>query len=287
MAPSALSSLSGQLNLLADNLPTSIRQNPRVAAAVAVTALGISIPTVSYAISSYRGYLALGPGGMPYNVAGWTFQGLLQLAARGNTRDPSPFTKPSNHKLTEPHGNKTYFPSPVPERAGGRPDVPGYVAPQRQTTQQPLDTAAMRGRMRAYLETLATGNPGVLVLRPSKLEGAGTPAVWLDTSPGTDELPPFMRGMLKGETAHVHPECSSHITASMADAEELVRKGWAERHRLSGVGTFIPWSYVLVYAPRSEDEFEVWKQIMRAGLTFVCTAAGRKVDLDGRTQGSS
>lgn len=281
MASNALSSLGAQLHHLTDKLPPSLHQNPRLAAAVAVTALGISIPTLSYALSSYRGYLALGPGGMPYNVAGWTIQGLLQLAAKWDTRDPSPFTKPKNRTPTEPHGSKTYFHSPIPERAGDRPEVPGYVAPQRQTTQQPGDVEVMRERMRAFLETLATKNVGVLVLEPSKLEGVGTPAVWLDTSPGTDALPPFMRGMLKGETAHVHPECSSHITTSMADAEELVRKGWAERHRLSGVGTFIPWSYVLIYAPRSEEEFQVWKNIMRAGLTFVCTAAGREVNVDG------
>lgn len=299
MASNKLASLTARLNLhhLADNLPPSLRQNPKAAAAVAVTALGISIPTLSYALSSYRGFLALGRGGMPYNVLGWMIQGLLQLLAKWETRDPSPFTNPRNRKATEPYGGSiTYFPAPLPERAGDRPVVPGYVAPQRQTNQQPSDVEVQRGRMTAYLETLITRNPGVLVLKPSKLEGVGTPAIWLDTSSSpsssssslpslpspaggtTRDLPGFMRG-LKGETAHVHPECSSHITLSMADAEEVVRKGWAERHRLSGVA-FMPWSYVLIYAPRDEVEFEVWKEIMRAGVKFVCAAAKRDVDVN-------
>lgn len=279
MAANALSSVTARLHHLADSLPPSLRQNPRAAVALAVTALGISIPTVSYAVSSYRGFLALGPGGMPYNVVGWAIQGLLQLLAKWDTRDPSPFARPKNRRSTEPHGGKTYLPSPVPERAGARPDVPGYVAPQRQMDQRPADVEVMRGRMTAFLEALVARNPGVLALRPSKLEGVGTPALWLDARPGgAGELPAFMRG-LKGETAHVHPECSSHITVSMADAEEVVRKGWAERHRLSGVA-FMPWSYVLIYAPRDDGEFEVWKGIMRAGVKFVCTGAERKVNVD-------
>lgn len=279
MASSVLSSVTAQVHHLMDHLPSSLRQSPRAAVALAVTALGLSVPTFSYAVSSYRGFLALGPGGMPYNVVGWAIQGLLQLLAKWDTRDPSPFARPENRRPTEPHGSKSYFPSVVPERAGARPDVPGYVAPQRQMDQRPADVEVMRQRMTAYLEALVAENPGVLVLQPSKLEGVGTPALWLDTSPGAKELPAFIRG-LKGETAHVHPECSSHITVSMVDAEEVVRKGWAERHRLSGVA-FMPWSYVLIYAPRDEGEFEVWKDIMRAGVKFVCTGAEREVNVLG------
>lgn len=281
MASSALSSVTAQLHHLADSLPSPLRQNPRAALALAVTALGVSIPTFSYAVSSYRGFLALGPGGMPYNVVGWAIQGLLQLLAKWDTRDPSPLAKPANRRPTEPHGSKTYFPRPVPARTGARPDVPGYVAPQRQTSQRPDDVEAVRRRMTAYLEALAAANRGVLALRPSKLEGVGTPALWLlgAGTGGAGELPGFLRG-LKGETAHVHPECSSHVTVSMADAEEVVRKGWGERHRLSGVA-FMPWSYVLIYAPRDEGEFEVWKGIMRAGVEFVCAGAGREVNVDG------
>lgn len=220
---------------------------------------------------------------MPYNIFGWALQGALQLIAHWDTRDPSPFTKPKNRRAYEPHGSRTFFTSPIPERgiapAGtkdGRPEVPGYVAPQRQITQQPLGKHGeeMRRRMERYLEDLAGANPGVLVLKPSGLEGIGTSAVWLDTTT-KQGLPKFMK-VVKGETVHVHPECSSHITLSMADAEEVVRKGWAELHRLSGVAG-MPWSYVMIYAPRDDKEYEVWQAIVRAGVQFVCACAGREV----------
>ncbi|CAN8101427.1 unnamed protein product [Discula destructiva] len=281
MSSNVLSSVTAQLQRLTQSLPPSLRLNlnPQTTLAVVITALSISIPSLSYAVSSYRGYLALGRGGMPYNVFGWLFQGLLQLVAKGNTRDPSLFSKPRNRKSYEPHGSKTFFANPIPERAGNRPTVPGYVAPQRQTTQQPADLEVMSKRMRAYLDSFVIANTGVLISKPSNLEGVGTPAVFLDVSSRAADMPGFMRG-LKGETAHIHPECSSHVTLSMADAEEVVRKGWAERHRLSGVGP-MPWSYMLIYAPRDDEEFEVWKRIMKAGLTFVCTGAGRELVVEG------
>lgn len=278
MASNTIPSL---IHRLTQAFPPSLRQNPQATLAVVLTALGISIPTLSYAITSYRGYLALGRGGMPYNVLGWALQGLLQLLAKWDTRDPSPFANPRYRKATEPHGGKTFFDTPIPERAGDRPTVPGYVAPQRQTSQQPVDVEVMSKRMRAYLDGVLIANTGVLVSKPSGLEGVGTPAVFLDDSSGATEMPGFIRG-LKGETAHIHPECSSHVTLSMADAEEVVRKGWGERHRLSGVGP-MPWSYMLIYAPRDDGEFEVWKVVIQAGLRFVCTGAGRELVVEGES----
>lgn len=274
----ALSSLASRLTLLSNHFPPALRNDPRATAALAVTALGISIPTLAYAIRSYRGYIALGPGGMPYNIFGWALQGFLQLLARHNTRDPTPFSQPKNRKPYEPFGTTTYLTSPIPLRQGDRPEVPGYVAPQRQLDQRPAETTVTHARMNTFLESLAVKNPGVLVLRPSHLERRDEQAVFLDTAPGTRPLPPFIQG-IRGESAHAHPECSSHVILSMVDAEEVVRKGWAERHKLSGVA-MMPWSYMFVYAPRDEVEFEIWKGIMKAGLRFVCASAGREIDVD-------
>lgn len=295
-------------------------RSPKLAAAAAAAtlvalAIGLSAPALA---RSYRGYLALGPGGMPYNVAGWAIQGALQLVARRDTRDPAPFADPANQGPYEPHGRTSFLglglgsglelegkegkklrkaegegegeglPPVVPRRAGDRPVVPGYVAPQRQATQQGGE--ATRERMAAFLGRLAARNKGLLALRPSGLEGAGTPALWLDVGDGHSngngeddgsgsgsgsgrgpvEVPGYLRGT-RGEIAHVHPEASSHVTVSMADAGALVRAGWAERHMLGGsraVG--VPWGYVLVYAPRDEAELEVWRAVVVAGARFVC-----------------
>lgn len=264
--------------------------------------------------TSYRGYLALGKGGLPHNVLGWLIQGVAQLVAKGDTRSVAPFSQPKNRRTLGEAGARTFLGRVVvPERktgdggggadgasGSGRPTVPGYVAPQRQIDQllgrEDGEEEKMRARMEGFLEDVVAANAGVLALKPSELEGVGTPALWLDTaataysgpssSSSSDkeqqqqqQLPAFMKG-LKGETAHVHPECSSHVTLSMADAEEVVRKGWAERHKLSGVGSYLPWTYLLVYAPRDDDELKVWKGIIKAGIRFVCAAAGREVAVD-------
>lgn len=286
MASSSASALAARLRSHTTTaLPPALRNNPRTIAALAV-AIALSLPTVSYALRSYRGYLALGPGGMPYNPLGWAVQGLLQLIANWDTRATAPFRDPAKQKPYAPHGTTPFLPaargggaassSPLPRRSGDRPDVPGYVAPQRQVTQQGGEDT--RERMTAFLSALAARNPGFLVMKPSGLEGVGTPALWLD--PEAVEPPAYMRGT-RGELAHVHPEASSHVTVSLADAEELVRLGWAERHRLSGVaGTGIPLGYVMVYAPRDEAELGVWKAAVRAGLLFVAAGAGREVVVD-------
>jgi len=59
------------------------------------------------------------------------------------------------------------------------------------------------------------------------------------------------------------------MTLSLVDAEEAVVKGWAERHPLSGVRKMLPWSYVLVYAPRDDDEYDVWTRLAVAACRFV------------------
>ncbi|ROV93266.1 hypothetical protein VSDG_06864 [Cytospora chrysosperma] len=300
-------------------------RSPKLAATAATLvalAIGLSAPALA---RSYRGYLALGPGGMPYNVVGWAIQGALQLVARRDTRDPAPFADPRNQGPYEPHGRTSFLglslgsgpegergPA-VPQRGGDRPVVPGYVAPQRQATQQGGE--ATRERMAAFLGRLAARNPGLLALRPSGLEGAGTPALWLDVGDsqsqshshghghshdgngngdsdsdggsgrGIVEVPGYLRGT-RGEIAHVHPEASSHVTVSMADAGALVLAGWAERHMLGGsrVGG-VPWGYVLVYAPRDEAELEVWRAVVVAGARFVCAASGREVAVPDTEEG--
>lgn len=275
MASNSISALAARLRSHNLAIPQQLQNKPRTLTALAV-ALALSVPTASYALKSYRGYLALGPGGMPYNPLGWAIQGLLQLIASWDTRSPAPFRKPRNQKAYEPHGTTPFLagpPNDLPHRDGDRPAVPGYVAPQRQVTQQGGEDT--RARMTAFLGALAGRNPGLLVLRPSGLEGVGTPAVWLDPAVET----PRYLGATRGELAHVHPEASSHVTVSLADAEELTRKGWAERHRLSGVAG-IPLGYVMIYAPRDEAELEVWKGVIRAGLLFVAAGAGREVFVD-------
>ncbi|KAK4246852.1 hypothetical protein C7999DRAFT_15063 [Corynascus novoguineensis] len=175
----------------------------------------------------------------------------------------------------------------LPLRAGPRPEVPSIVAPQRQTSMQAAPEMVVR--MRQFLHRLVEGGDDaerggggapLFRLGPSRLEGGHHEAIFLaeDKEKGEASPPPFM-GMAGREIVHVHGEGSSHMTLSLADGEEAVAKGWAERHRLSGVNRMLPWSYVLVYAPRDDDEFEVWKRLAVASCRFV--SGGKDIKLTG------
>lgn len=58
------------------------------------------------------------------------------------------------------------------------------------------------------------------------------------------------------------------MTLSFADAEEVIVKGWGERHRLSGTD-LIHLGYTMVYVPRSVAETEVLQRIFQAGVEFM------------------
>ncbi|KAI1174296.1 hypothetical protein F4777DRAFT_554558 [Nemania sp. FL0916] len=187
--------------------------------------------------------------------------------------------------------------SSLPQRGSPRPTVPTTVFPQRQTTQTVSD--AVVARQNAYIRSLAKANPQVFAIRPSKLESPKFAALWLastlfgsedqDQDEGKEKgsesrnvlvdakrvrwLPP----MAQGEIVHVHHEGSAHVILGLADAAAVVRAGWGERHKMSGVKDMLPWGYVLLYAPRegSKDrDWEVWKAVVLAAARTVARCAG-------------
>ncbi|KAK3310600.1 uncharacterized protein B0T15DRAFT_43424 [Chaetomium strumarium] len=234
-------------------------------------------------LHSYRTYLSLGPGGVPYNFFGFLMQyplSLLAFGASDRRAVPPPYKRsaPREEDVVQLYGRASFFGGDVgdgdggggsllPQRRGDRPSVPGFpiVAPQRQTSMQA--SGEMVERMRRFVAALAGANAGVLRGGPSKLEGVGSEAIFLGEEV-VKKVPEYM-GMAKREIVHVHGEGSSHVTVSLVDAEEAVAKGWAERHPLSGVPKMMPWSYIMVYAPRDDDEYEVWKRFVVAGCRFV------------------
>ncbi|KAI1103437.1 hypothetical protein F4804DRAFT_230301 [Jackrogersella minutella] len=237
-----------------------------------------STPLLAYAYSCYTQWLALGKGGVPYNFLGWLAQSSLHALARSDTRAPVP--RPYKNvqdvgaALYGPAGARTYLagaPQPEP-RAGPRPNVPGFVAPQRQTSHPPPNGTV--ARLTGFLKALADANPDLFELKESGLEGPPHMALWLrDPRPETLRLG---RGA-NGEWAHVHGEGSAHVTLSPADAAAVIGGGWAERHRMSGVGgsrAMVPWGYVMLYAPRDEGELGVWREVLLAGARYVVEGRG-------------
>ncbi|KAI0505702.1 hypothetical protein F5B22DRAFT_626953 [Xylaria bambusicola] len=286
-----------------DHLQTALRNvgtNPHrliytTTAATAVVAL------LAYSRHCYVAWHALGEGGIPHSPRGWLLNVLAHLVARRDPRAvPAPYEKstPSPSATTfslsateesryTPYAKESHL-KPLPPRSSPRPLVPGTVIPQRQTSETASSSTV--SRQNAYLASLARSNPSLFAIKPSALESPKFTALWLSPSPSPSSsasenvdleqakwLPPRARG----ETAHVHAEGSAHVCLSLPDAAEVVRKGWGERHRMSGVGTMLPWGYVLLYAPRedegkggSHEDWQVWKTIVVAAARVVAKSAG-------------
>ncbi|KAK6088823.1 hypothetical protein SCUP234_00027 [Seiridium cupressi] len=227
---------------------------------LAVAAVG-GINLLAYWISTYRGWRALGRGGLPPNPLGWLAQACLRPGSRSDVRAPAPWTLEQTEASWGAVGRKSFFTNgkAPPPRAGARPEVPTYVAPQRQMTEQ--SDPAMLERMESYLAALALRNPAMFQLKPSGLEGPFRNAVWLADHL---DIPAYLKGT-RGECIHPHDEGSTHLVLGLSDATRAIELGWAERHKLSGAySEVLPWGYVLIYAPRDGPEFEVWKQFVLA-----------------------
>lgn len=278
-------------NLLTRLLPTTTDTRSRVVHLTIAASLTTGIPLLlSYWLSTYRDWLALGRGGLPANPLGWLAQAILGATiARSDHRTASatPWTlNAETEAVWGEAGRASYLlrssssSLPLPRRAGPRPRVPAYVAPQRQTNQQA--GPATLERMERYLADVVSANRAALELRPSALEGPCHQAIWLADDggggggggPGFRRRPAHLRGT-RGELVHPHDEGSTHCVLSLGDAARAVETGWAERHRLSGAfpGEVLPWGYVMIYAPRDEAEFAVWKEFVLAAVRFNVEAA--------------
>jgi hypothetical protein len=179
-------------------------------------------------------------------------------------------------------------------REGRRPHVPTTVMPQRQTTEEASD--ATMERQAAFLRALVDANESLFTIKASALESPKFEALWLrsPTSSSPSEtrkdggnvdaavdpsLVKWTARQARGEIAHVHPEGSTHVNLSLVDAAEVVRRGWGERHKMSGVAGILPWGYVLVYAPREKGvegngDWEVWREIVLAAARVMARCAG-------------
>lgn len=83
----------------------------------------------------------------------------------------------------------------------------------------------------------------------------------------------------KGELGHIHGDTSMHLYFSPADAKVIIEKGWGERHRCARTQ---PWwfggkkymfnigdTFLIVYAPRDEQELDVLRTLIRASARYM------------------
>lgn len=192
--------------------------------------------------------MALGPGGLPANLAGWVCTSGLRLLKR-ETLSTAMY----------PAGG----PLQLPPRGAPRPTVGAWPVPHRQLDQRP--TSSLRQATIDLVPEIVATHPDRLHLATSKFERRGQAAfVSADDSRGA--RPHGTRG----EIGHVHESDGSlHLILSPADARTVIEQGWGERHPLCGAPVVgLPPTYVLIYAPRDEQELEIVAELLRRAARF-------------------
>lgn len=121
--------------------------------------------------------------------------------------------------------------------------------------------------MPASMARLVQSNPDLLGIGPSKIEG-GAPALHVRPEVYSSNHAHYPRAPYEFFHFHEMAEGSSHAILSPADASLVIERGWSERHGLSGRALGFPSTYVMIFAPRDEDEVEIITMIAKAAARY-------------------
>lgn len=251
--------------------PSSLTEELKKTSVLAFTpgiAVALMVPILHHLYHDYRVFISLGPGGTPKTLSGYMRVKSLSFFALRN-----PYSAPPIPRYLR--GTSGYLTS-LPRRQGQRPETAG-IAPHRQITQEA--SKEVFDALAAAINLIGTSNDN-LVLGTSCFEKHGT---------GLFSVSPARR-TCKGEICHAHPSDGSlHMTLHPADAKLVLDAGLGERHPLARGGwleRFVPGGFVMVYAPRSEEEISLILEIIRAAAWFVGGVDGLvEVDMMRRDSG--
>jgi len=233
-----------------------------------VSTAAVLIPFSIACVRNYQSWIALGAGGLPYNPVGWTGAWIIKMFSKRDVLSTECYDDPEVIARSGDYARESFLKGGLERREGERPKIAGFVVPHRQVP--PGNPLEIRKLQSEQFYAIAEANPFVIQIRTSKLERHG-PAFWL-----VPEIPvPEWAKRTRGEIAHMHLDSdgSGHVMLSLADAKEVIEKGWGERHGFSGV--ILPSSYMIIYAPRNEEEVRIVGQIFKAGIR--CVSNGREV----------
>ncbi|MFI7640436.1 luciferase family protein [Nonomuraea sp. NPDC049400] len=149
----------------------------------------------------------------------------------------------------------------LPSRAGVRPRT-GPSVPHVQLSQNSPDE--IREQLKQWM---STGLPGTRI-KPSEISEPGSLAFFLEEDAAPPQGAVLLPPRLVAEFAHVHLDGSLHLALSQQDQQELIDKGWGERHPLYSPTINV----VMLYGPRTEQELEVAKSVVAACYRY---ATGR------------
>ncbi|KAK2595235.1 hypothetical protein QQS21_007022 [Conoideocrella luteorostrata] len=211
-------------------------------------------PLVLLLQNDYENFLNLGPGGTPS-----TFYGYLQISWWRLWVLRDPFTAPSAGLLSSPQPSILQK-QDLPYRSGPRPIVAG-IAPQRQLDQH--GSRHSYQTLRRAMMKLGTGTPLKFGTERSCVEKHGL-ALFAKHA---------LRTNCQGEIVHVHDsDHSMHMCLHPSDIQEVLSKGWGQRHPLARKGWLLQMpvspNFVMIYAPRNEQELQIVYRIIEAAIWY-------------------
>lgn len=204
----------------------------------------------------YQKWLALGPGGLPYDFGGW----LQTTQMRLRKIDPL-----DTSLLADLPGapEDAQCLADLPAREGPRPEIGVHPVPHRQLNQLPGQ--AMKEQIEALFDLVVARESQRVEYQLSYFEKRNRAVTLLDQTAG-----PVDALLSHGEIAHVHPsDGSMHMILSRADARETIDHGWGELHPLAGVMLNLPVTYTLIYPPRDTEELAVTGRILDASVAHM------------------
>ncbi len=148
----------------------------------------------------------------------------------------------------------------------------------RQTTQKSPQT--IYNHLTSKIERIADGDESLSVGTSCfEKHGTGLFANPRSEAPEIEPLPAHTSHRCRNEIVHVHgSDGSMHLTLHPADSRAVLEAGWGERHPLSRGGRFerfVPVDFVMVYAPRDEEEVEMVVRVILAARWFVGGKKGK------------
>lgn len=200
---------------------------------------------LTYFYYDFQDYLALGPGGTPSTVFGYTKVKALGLFALQNP-----------YACAADDDDQSGYLSSLPYR-GPRPMTKG-IAPHRQIDQRVDDVL-----YQTLLEALQSLGSDTIKVGRSHFEKYSE--ALFATGPN--------RITQHGEICHSHPiDGSMHLTLHPSDVKVVLDAKWGERHPLARGGRFerfVPETFVMVYAPRNQRDIETVVEIVKASAWYV------------------
>ncbi|KAB8255616.1 hypothetical protein BDV32DRAFT_111384 [Aspergillus pseudonomiae] len=253
-------------------IPTPVEATAKFNLALDILLPLLLFPTIFLAHhirQDYHAYLALGPGGVPSTPAGY-----LQICILRPFAVRNPLAPPSLPCTLLPQ--EGYLKSRnLPDRSGPRPKVVGIV-PHRQTTQRA--SAEMYAALTKEIHGLVNAYPSVLYTGTSCFEKHST-GIFCKLGPAAlsrqEQEQQQKRLTCNGEVCHAHPiDGSLHLTLHPADVRLVLEKGWGERHPIAREDWWwwrrsVPSGFVMIYAPRTEEERRCVVEIIRAAAWWV------------------